>query len=368
MGVTGLVRRFPLAEDLSRPPATHTSSPESHGGQSAPSLQHVLVPGGHDRIGSERFYPEEHPVVEVEVADLWWAPHPVTNAQFAAFVAETGHVTVPELPLDPADFPGADPDLLVPGSQVFTETPGPVPLHDWTQWWRWQEGAQWRQPDGPGSDWRDRTDHPVVHVGWEDAVAYAAWAGQDLPTEAEWEHAARGGLVGADYAWGDELAPQGAVMANTWQGPFPWRSEDPDGHHRTSPVASYPPNGYGLFDMIGNVWEWTRTPWRPNHAEPAGTGTSHPESGKPACCGGSLGPVPGELVRMVTKGGSHLCSPHYCRRSVPRPGRDTASATPPHTWGSGAWCGSRNRRPRDRAARTYNRFMLRATARASLRA
>ncbi len=295
-----------------------------------PSLQHVLVPGGHDRIGSERFYPEEHPVVEVEVADLWWEPHPVTNAQFAAFVAETGHVTVPELPLDPADFPGADPDLLVPGSQVFTETPGPVPLHDWTQWWRWQEGAQWRHPEGPGSDWRDRADHPVVHVGWEDAVAYAAWAGRDLPTEAEWEHAARGALVGADYAWGDELVPQGVVMANTWQGPFPWRSEDPDGHHRTSPVASYPPNGYGLFDMIGNVWEWTRTPWTPNHAEPAGTGTSHPESGKPTCCGGSLVPVPGELVRMVTKGGSHLCSPHYCRRYRPaaRQGhgiRDTTS-------------------------------------------
>ena len=293
----------------------------------------LRVPGGLDQVGSGRFYPEEQPVVEVEVADLSWAPHPVTNAQFATFVEATGHVTVPELPLDPADFPGADPDLLVPGSQVFTETLGPVPLHDWTQWWRWQEGAQWRQPDGPGSDWRDRTDHPVVHVGWEDAVAYAAWAGQDLPTEAEWEHAARGGLGGADYAWGDELAPSGVPLANTWQGPFPWRSDDPDGHHRTSPVASYPPNGYGLFDMVGNVWEWTRTPWTANHADLVAT--TEPRAADPAstgspCCGGRVAPALGEQDRMVTKGGSHLCSPHYCQRYRPaaRQGhgiRDTTS-------------------------------------------
>ncbi|MEV7429434.1 SUMF1/EgtB/PvdO family nonheme iron enzyme [Nocardioides sp. NPDC092400] len=323
----------------------------------------ILVRGGLGLIGSDRFYAEERPVVEAEVGDVWWAPHPVTNAQFAVFVAETGYVTVAERDLDPGDFPGADPELLVAGSQVFTQPPGPVPLHDWTQWWRWQPGAQWRHPHGdeeqesrrwPGPQvehWSQIADHPVVHVGWEDALAYALWAGQDLPTEAEWEHAARGGLVGASFAWGEELDPGGDVLANTWQGPFPWRSNDRRGHHRTSPVASYPPNGYGLFDMIGNVWEWTRTPWTPDHrdlvapaspsllpssdgrrassvgaATPVGLGAP-PQQDRPvsgSCCGGHQRPVPGEARasvteqdRMVTKGGSHLCSPHYCRRYRP---------------------------------------------------
>ncbi|MEI5675687.1 MULTISPECIES: SUMF1/EgtB/PvdO family nonheme iron enzyme [unclassified Nocardioides] len=288
----------------------------------------VLVPGGLDLLGSDRFYAEERPVVEVEVGDVRWDPHPVTNAEYAAFVAETGHVTVAERELDPADFPGADPELLVPGSQVFTQPHGPVPLDDWTRWWRWQPGAQWRQP-GDGPTWRELPDHPVVHVGWEDALAYAHWAGKDLATEAEWEHAARGGLVGADYAWGDELAPAGRVMANTWQGPFPWRSEDPVGHDRTSPVASYPANGYGLYDMVGNVWEWTRTPWTPDHRDRLGS----PEPASSPCCGGAVRPAPEalrETDRMVTKGGSHLCSPYYCRRYRPaaRQGhgvRDTTS-------------------------------------------
>ncbi len=210
-----------------------------------------------------------------------------------------------------------------PGSQVFTQCPGPVPLTDWTRWWRWQEGAQWRHPQGPGSDWHVIPDHPVVHVGWEDATAYAAWAGKDLPTEAEWEHAARGGLAGADYAWGDELSPGGVVLANTWQGPFPWRSDDPDGHDRTSPVGSYPANAYGLVDMIGNVWEWTSSPWTPSHAQVVA-----PLPVAAPCCGGSRGLQ--ESDRMVTKGGSHLCSPDYCRRYRPaaRQGhgvRDTTS-------------------------------------------
>ncbi|NUS49719.1 MAG: SUMF1/EgtB/PvdO family nonheme iron enzyme, partial [Nocardioidaceae bacterium] len=213
----------------------------------------VLVPGGPARVGSERYYPEERPVREVRVGAVWFDPHPVTNAEFARFVDDTGHVTVAEVAPDPADFPGADPELLVPGSQVFTPTPGPVDLVDWTRWWRWQPGAQWRAPDGPGSSWQQVADHPVVHVGWEDALAYAAWAGKDLPTEAEWEHAARGGLVDRDYAWGDELSPGGELLANTWQGRFPWQDQDPRGHRRTSPVGSYPPNGYGLLDMIGNV-------------------------------------------------------------------------------------------------------------------
>lgn len=309
-------------------------------------ITQILVPGGLELIGSDRFYPEERPAVEVAVGDVWWDPQPVTNAQFAAFVAETGHVTVAERDLDPDDFPGADSALLVPGSQVFTQPPGPVPLHDWRRWWRWQPGAQWRHPDGPGRDvatWTDIPDHPVVHVGWEDALAYARWAGKDLATEAEWEHAARGGLVGADYAWGADFTPDGRPMANTWQGPWPWRSDDPRGHDRTSPVASYPPNGHGLYDMIGNVWEWTRTRWTPDHRD---LGLSAPNpvtppvsmNSAPSCCGGvgrggshDLPPdVVSEGDRMVIKGGSHLCSPHYCRRYRPaaRQGhgvRDTSS-------------------------------------------
>jgi formylglycine-generating enzyme len=182
-----------------------------------------------------------------------------------------------------------------------------VSLGDWTQWWRWQPGASWRAPQGPGSGWEEIPDHPVVHVGWADATAYATWAGKELPTEAEWEYAARGGLVGKDFAWGDELSPGGAVLANTWRGAFPWRSDDPDGHDRTSPVGSYPANGYGLHDMIGNVWEWTRTRWT----------TGHDDAGEDVapCCGGS--PRLEETDRMVTKGGSHLCSPDYCQRYRP---------------------------------------------------
>ena len=267
----------------------------------------VLVPGGTTPIGSDHFYPEERPVRTVDVDDVWFDEHPVTNAEFARFVGETGHVTIAEIAPDPADFPGADPALLVPGSQVFTPTSGPVHLGDWTQWWRWLPGASWRAPQGPGSDWREIPDHPVVHVGWADATAYASWAGKELPTEAEWEYAARGGLVGKDFAWGDQLSPGGAVLANTWHGAFPWRSDDPDGHDRTSPVGSYPANGYGLHDMIGNVWEWTRTRWT----------TSHDGAGEDlaTCCGGA--PRLEESDRMVSKGGSHLCSPDYCQRYRP---------------------------------------------------
>jgi formylglycine-generating enzyme required for sulfatase activity len=280
----------------------------------------VLVPGGTTTIGSDRYYVEERPVRQVEVSDLWVDEHPVTNAEFARFVEETGHVTVAEIAPDAADFPDADPALLVPGSQVFTETSGPVHLGDWTQWWRWQPDASWRAPQGPGSTWEQIRDHPVVHVGWADATAYATWAGKELPIETEWEYAARGGLDGRDFAWGDELSPAGAVLANTWHGPFPWRSEDPDGHDRTSPVGTYAPNGYGLLDMIGNVWEWTRTRWSADHAGAAEAVSS--------CCGGTLHLQ--ETDRMVTKGGSHLCSPHYCRRYRPaaRQGhgvRDTTS-------------------------------------------
>jgi sulfatase modifying factor 1 len=288
----------------------------------------VLVRGGPTDLGSRRFYPEEHPQVVVEVADVWLDVTPVTNREFAAFVEDTGHVTVPEKPLDPADFPGADPALLVPGSQLFTQAPAPIDLSDWTRWWRWQPGTTWRQPQDSADTWADLLDHPVVHVGWEDAMAYAAWAGKDLPTEVEWEHAARGGLRGVEFAWGDQLSPDGRRMANTWEGGFPWEGTDSDGFARTSPVGEYPPNGYGLFDMIGNVWEWTRSPWTPSHADLVGQAArADSHEGHTSCCGQGL---LHETDQRVTKGGSHLCSPAYCQRYRPaaRQGhgiRDTTS-------------------------------------------
>ena len=226
----------------------------------------VLVEGGSLVQGSEDFYSEEQPIRKVAVGDLWMDIHPVTNAEFRRFVKDTGHVTVAEQPPDPAEFPDADPKDFVPGSLVFTPTAGPVPLDDWQRWWRWQPGADWRHPEGPGSSLNGRDRHPVVHVAHDDATAYAAWAAERLPTESEWEYAARGGLVGARYPWGDDFTPRGRVMANTWHGDFPWRNDLPKKNGMTTPVGSYPANGYGLFDVSGNVWEWTGSAWTASHA------------------------------------------------------------------------------------------------------
>jgi formylglycine-generating enzyme len=271
------------------------------------------IPPGTFTMGSNDFYPEEAPTRAVAVEGFWIDEHPVTVAEFRRFVAETGHVTVAERPPDPADFPGADPALLVAGSVVFQPTPGPVPLDDWTRWWHWTPGAQWRHPEGPGSNLGGRERHPVTHVAHADAVAYAEWAGKVLPTEEEWEYAARGGLDGAVFPWGNEFSPRGKVMANTWHGPFPWRRETPR-WERTSPVGSYPPNGYGLYDVAGNVWEWTADQF----VEPGSEAAS--------CCA----PVPSqEELRYVTKGGSHLCAPSYCLRYRPaaRQGQASRSST-----------------------------------------
>jgi formylglycine-generating enzyme required for sulfatase activity len=281
------------------------------------------VPGGGFVMGSDAHYPEERPAHRVHVAAFGMEAHPVTNAAFRRFVVATGHVTVAEQAPDPAAFPDAAPEELVPGSLVFTPPPGPVPLTDWRRWWQYVPGADWRHPGGPGTTLHGLDRHPVVHVGWEDAAAYAAWAGRELPTEAEWEHAARGGSPdGAEYAWGDELTPRGRPMANTWSGRFPWENTAPPAQQRTTPVGQFPANGYGLADMIGNVWEWTASPWTEDHsATPVSTGAVH------ACCGAA--PQALEDERRVTKGGSHLCSPYYCARYRPpaRQGHGLRSTT-----------------------------------------
>jgi formylglycine-generating enzyme len=268
----------------------------------------VWVPGGGFAMGSADFYPEERPVRRAEVDGFWMDARPVTVAQFRRFVRDTGYVTVAERPLDPAVYPDADPELLVPGSLVFFAASGPVDLRDVSNWWRYVPGASWRHPRGPGSTLHGLDTHPVTHVAAEDADAYAAWAGKELPTEAEWEFAARGGLDGATFTWGDDPAPKGRVMANTWVGEFPWQSLKPPGKRGTSPVGSFPPNGFGLFDMAGNVWEWTRDYFAARAAAPA--------DGKPPCCAPPL--ASGERIpRRVIKGGSHLCAPSYCLRYRP---------------------------------------------------
>jgi formylglycine-generating enzyme len=288
------------------------------------------LPGGAFQMGSARFYPEERPVHRETVPGFWIDSHPVTVEEFRRFVKATGYVTVAERPPQRADYPGADPALLVPGSLVFHGTPGPVDLRDYRNWWAYVPGACWRHPEGPGSDCRRRERHPVTHVAFPDAQAYAAWAGKELPTEAEWEYAARGGLDGAAYAWGDEFAPGGRMMANTWQGEFPWQNLLTDRYERTSPVGAFPPNGYGLYDMTGNVWEWTCDYFAPRHrAEPAPGGCCAPGgpreggTGQPGAASGT------GFQRMVIKGGSHLCAPNYCLRYRPaaRQGETVDSAT-----------------------------------------
>ncbi len=234
----------------------------------------VRVPGGSLLMGSDRHYPEERPAHCVEVSPFWIDRSTVTNADFAGFVAATGYVTLAERPLDAALYPDAKPELAVPGALVFHMTDGPVDTHVVSNWWRYVPGACWHAPEGPGSSTAGRERHPVVHVAFEDAEAYAAWAGKSLPTEAEWEFAARGGLDATEFAWGDELTPGGRQMANTWQGPFPWRNFATDGFAGSAPVGSYDPNGYGLFDMIGNVWEWT-TDWYASR---------HPDEATKPCC------------------------------------------------------------------------------------
>jgi sulfatase modifying factor 1 len=277
----------------------------------------VWIPGGTFQMGSDHHYPEEAPAHTVSVDGFWIDQTTITNRQFARFVAKTGHVTVAEQVPDPADYPGAKPELLVAASTVFVAPSHRVDLGDPYNWWTYVPGADWRHPQGSGSSVKKKPDHPVVHVAWADVQAYAHWAGKQLPTEAEWEFAARGGLDGASYAWGEELTPANRWMANTWQGEFPIHNTGEDGYAGTAPVGRYPPNGYGLRDMIGNVWEWTDD-WYQAYRAP-----DH------ACCtvanprGGdrdrSYDPHQPQvrIPRKVMKGGSHLCAPNYCQRYRP---------------------------------------------------
>jgi sulfatase modifying factor 1 len=271
--------------------------------RAAPLPGMAFVPGGVFDMGDDRFYPEETPVRPVGVEGFWVDERPVTAAEFRRFVRDTGYVTLAERPLDPAAYPEADPELLVPGSLVFRKPAGRVRLDDVREWWAYVPGAYWKRPGGPGTTINGRDRHPVVQVAYEDAEAYAAWAGKELPTEAEWERAARGGLERAAFAWGDEQFPDGQAMANTWQGEFPWQNLRLDGFEGTSPVGSFAPNGYGLYDMCGNVWEWT-TDWFGDA----------PAEHAPCCAPSAAGPG---FPRKVIKGGSHLCAPNYCLRYRP---------------------------------------------------
>ena len=283
----------------------------------APHPGMLPIPGGTFLMGSNRHYPEEAPAHEVTVSGFWMDETPVTNGVFQHFVQSTGYVTWAERPANPEDYPGAIPEMLAPSSVVFSKPAQRVDLRNHYTWWAYVKGASWRHPRGPGSSLDGIWDHPVVHVAFEDALAYARWAGKELPTEAEWEFGARGGLKAAEFVWGDQLLVDGKHMANTWQGEFPWQNSVEDGFEWTSPVGVFPANGYGLFDMAGNVWEWT-TDWYQAHGElrDACCGQRDPRGGERE---NSFDPALRKLAigRKVMKGGSYLCAPNYCRRYRP---------------------------------------------------
>jgi formylglycine-generating enzyme required for sulfatase activity len=271
----------------------------------------VWIPGGRYSMGSDYGpFEDSRPIHTVELDGFWMDKNTVSNAEFARFVKATGYVTVAERRPDPKDYPGVPADKLVPGAVVFTPPTGEVPLDNIGQWWSWVPGANWRHPEGPASSIVGRDLHPVVMVSWDDALAYCKWAGKRLPTEAEWEYAARGGLTQKTYTWGDQFRPNGKIMANTFQGHFPDVNKNEDGFVLTSPVGSYAPNGFGLYDMAGNVWQWCADWYQPDYyanspaRNPQGPADSHDPQ------------EPG-IPKRIQRGGSFLCTDQYCSRYMP---------------------------------------------------
>jgi len=294
-----------LSEQWRRMSKTATAASASAQRQTGGDM--VWISSGTFLMGSDRHYPEEAPAHSVHVSGFWIDRTPITNREFRRFVEATGYVTFAEIAPDAKDYPGALPHMLKAGSLVFTPPGRPVDLHNFANWWQFQFGANWRRPYGPGSSIMGMGEHPVVHVAYRDIEAYVRWVGKSLPTEAEWEFAARGGLEGAEFAWGDELAPDGRHLANTWQGEFPWQNLLEDGFEGTAPAGSFPPNGYGLHEMTGNVWEWT-TDW-----------FAGDRSAESCCAADSYDPAQPQfrIPRKVVKGGSFLCADSYCLRYRP---------------------------------------------------
>jgi sulfatase modifying factor 1 len=273
----------------------------------------VWIPGGRFWMGTNHME-DAQPVHQVEVKSFWMDRTDVTNEEFARFVEATGYATIAERPLDPKELPNLAPDELAPGSVVFTPPAGPISLANPLAWWRFVRGANWRHPEGPNSDLRGKEKYPVVHIAWADAAAYAKWAGKRLPTEAEWEFAARGGRDRQDYPWGNELTPNGKWMANTFQGHFPNKNSAEDGYAGIAPVASFPPNDYGLYDMSGNVWQWVSDWYRPDYYSqlPGSDVTIDPQGPSD-----SFDPQEVGVAKRVQKGGSFLCTDQYCSRYMP---------------------------------------------------